>query len=93
MSARLVVLASGSGTNLQAIIDATASGRLDAAVVAVVANGAEFAPDLVMLAGWMRLPRKAFLKGFRRRVVNLHPALPGDLPRLHANKRAYCISA
>ncbi len=127
MSARLVVLASGSGTNLQAIIDATVTGQLDASVVAVVANVAdayalerasaagitavpllptpdesrreydlrlaatvaEFEPDFVVLAGWMRLLRMAFLDRFPQRVVNLHPALPGDLPGLHAIERAY----
>jgi formyltetrahydrofolate-dependent phosphoribosylglycinamide formyltransferase len=41
MSARLVVLISGSGTNLQAILDACASGRLDASVVSVLSNKAE----------------------------------------------------
>ncbi|MEM9467572.1 MAG: phosphoribosylglycinamide formyltransferase [Actinomycetota bacterium] len=38
MTARLVVLASGSGSNLQAILDACGDGRLDAAVVLVVVN-------------------------------------------------------
>lgn len=38
MTARLVVLASGSGSNLQAILDACADGRLDAEVVLVVVN-------------------------------------------------------
>lgn len=38
MTARLVVLASGSGSNLQAVLDACASGRLDATVVLVVVN-------------------------------------------------------
>ena len=38
MTARLVVLASGSGSNLQAILDACGDGRLDAEVVLVVAN-------------------------------------------------------
>lgn len=41
MTARLVVLASGSGTNLQAIIDACSSGRLNADVVHVIANRRE----------------------------------------------------
>lgn len=127
MSARLVVLASGGGTNLQAVIDAAAAGVIDAEVVAVVTNVkdahalerarrarisaislapidgesrldydlrlaetvAEFAPDWVVLAGWMRLLPKAFLDRFPQRVVNLHPALPGDLPGLHAIERAY----
>ena len=38
MTARLVVLATGSGSNLQAILDATTDGRLDAEVVLVVVN-------------------------------------------------------
>lgn len=38
MTARLVVLASGSGSNLQAVLDACASGRLDASVVLVAVN-------------------------------------------------------
>lgn len=38
MTGRLVVLASGSGTNLQALIDAIAAGRLDAEIVAVYVN-------------------------------------------------------
>ena len=38
---RLVVLASGAGTNLQAILDASASGQLPAEVVAVVSNRAD----------------------------------------------------
>jgi phosphoribosylglycinamide formyltransferase-1 len=127
MSARLVVLASGSGTNLQAIIDATGAGQLGATVVAVISDVAsayaierasaagipavvvvpaadetrrdydvrlaaavsEFQPDWVVLAGWMRLLRMDFLDRFPQRVVNLHPALPGDLPGLHAIERAY----
>ena len=38
MTGRLVVLASGSGSNLQALIDAVDDGRLDAAIVAVYVN-------------------------------------------------------
>lgn len=41
MTARLVVLASGNGSNLQAIIDACNSGDLDAAVVAVISDRAQ----------------------------------------------------
>lgn len=127
MTARLVVLASGGGSNLQAIIDACAQGRLEASVVAVVTNvpaagcvaraeradlpvvvlppakgevrraydarlAAAVAPhraDWVVLAGWMRLLTGAFLDGHPGRVVNLHPALPGELPGLHAIERAY----
>lgn len=127
MTARLVVLASGGGSNLQAILDACASGRLPAEVVAVVTNVpgagcldraaragvatvvlpvakgeprrgydarlveavAPFDTDWVVLAGWMRLLSSAFLDRHPGRVVNLHPALPGELPGLHAIERAY----
>jgi phosphoribosylglycinamide formyltransferase-1 len=124
---RLVVLVSGSGTNLQAVLDATAAGRLDAEVVAVVSNKsrvraleraaaagvpavhvgahpgearadydarladvvAGFDPDWVVLAGWMRILTMSFLGWFPNRVVNLHPALPGELPGVDAIGRAW----
>ena len=127
MTARLVVLASGGGSNLQAILDAGASGRLAARVTGVVTNVpgagcveraaragvpvvallaapgearrdydarlavavAPFDPDWVVLAGWMRLLTGAFLDRHPGRVVNLHPALPGELPGLHAIERAH----
>ena len=116
MGARLVVLASGRGSNLQAIIDACTRGAIDGRVVAVVSNVdgagaigraeragipavvlpatrgeprrdydtrlaagvAPYAPDWVVLAGWMRLLSSAFLDAHPGRVVNLHPALPGQ---------------
>lgn len=124
---RLVVLVSGSGTNLQAIIEACAADTLRAEVVAVVSNRpdvfalqradaagvpavhigvhpaearsdydarladvvAGFDPDLVVLAGWMRILTMSFLGWFPNRVVNLHPALPGDLPGTGAIERAW----
>jgi formyltetrahydrofolate-dependent phosphoribosylglycinamide formyltransferase len=124
---RLVVLVSGSGSNLQAIIDACADERLPAEVVAVVSNKSDvfalqradaagvpavhvgvhpgedrsdydarladvvagFDPDLVVLAGWMRILTMSFLGWFPNRVVNLHPALPGDLPGTRAIERAW----
>jgi formyltetrahydrofolate-dependent phosphoribosylglycinamide formyltransferase len=124
---RLVVLVSGSGSNLQAIIDACEAGRLDADVVAVVSNKpdvfalqradaagvpavhvgvhpgeersdydarladvvAGFDPDLVVLAGWMRILTMSFLGWFPQRVVNLHPALPGELPGTAAIERSW----
>lgn len=124
---RLVVLVSGSGSNLQAIIDACADERLAAEVVAVVSNKpdvfalqradaagvpavhvgvhpgeersdydarladvvAGFDPDLIVLAGWMRILTMSFLGWFPHRVVNLHPALPGELPGTGAIERAW----
>ncbi len=123
---RLVVLISGGGSNLQALLDAVANGRLPATVVAVVSNRpqafglerarraqipalafskaaaldrraydlaladlvADYAPDWVILAGWMRLLSNGFLERFPQRVINLHPALPGTFPGTHAIERA-----
>lgn len=124
MSMRLVVLVSGNGSNLQALLDATTAGELDIEVAAVISNepeayglerarraGAEaivvtrdgddrptydrrlasvvsrFNPDLVVLAGWMRILTTNFLDGFD--VINLHPALPGTFPGVDAIGRAF----
>jgi phosphoribosylglycinamide formyltransferase 1 len=45
-------------------------------------------PDWIVLAGWRRLLSMHFLQRFPGQVVNLHPALPGQLPGLHAIERA-----
>ena len=122
-----MVLASGGGTNLQALIDATADGTLEAELVAVVSDRsgagalqrarqagieaihlgigpdearpvydarlaeavAAHRPDVVVLAGWMRLLTMPFLGRFPGRVMNLHPALPGELPGTRAIERAW----
>lgn len=124
---RLVVLISGNGTNLQAILDACADGTLPAQVAAVFSNKPEayglerarragvpavafpkqegetrqeydrrlaeavaaYAPEYVILAGWMRILTMNFLARFPQRVLNLHPALPGAFPGTHAIERAY----
>ena len=124
---RIVVLASGSGSNLQAIIDACAAGQINGAVAHVVSDRrdagalrraatagiasthlarregetrAEYDArladvveaadaDLVVLAGWMRILTMGFLGRFAGRVVNLHPALPGELPGTDAIARAW----
>lgn len=48
-----------------------------------------YAPDLVVLAGWMHVFSPAFLERFPGRVLNLHPALPGCFPGVQAIQRAY----
>lgn len=48
-----------------------------------------FAPDLVLLLGWMRILTMNFLGWFPEMVVNLHPALPGELPGTNAIERAF----
>lgn len=46
-------------------------------------------PDYVVLAGWMHILSNAFLRHFPYRVVNLHPALPGQFPGAHAIEEAF----
>lgn len=48
-----------------------------------------FEPEVVVLAGWMRILTSAFLDRFPECVVNLHPALPGELPGTDAIGRAW----
>jgi len=116
--ARLVVLVSGAGTNLQALIDACADAAYGAKVVAVGADRdgveglaraeragiptfvrkvgeftsrehwdhtltdtvAAFEPDVVVLAGFMKLVGSDFLARFADKVVNTHPALCPSFP-------------
>jgi phosphoribosylglycinamide formyltransferase 1 len=115
---RIVVLVSGSGTNLQALLDAAADPAFGAEVVAVGADRdgilaleraeragvptfvrrlkdhalreewdaalteavAEHEPDLVVLAGFMKLVGPAFLDRFGGRTLNTHPALSPSFP-------------
>lgn len=126
-TARLVLLASGNGSNVQAVIDACARGDISARVVAVISDRADaralqradhsgipdvhvgkrsdesrgdydarladvvsgFAPDHVVLLGWMRILTMSFLGWFPGMVINLHPALPGELPGTDAIERAF----
>ncbi len=46
-------------------------------------------PALIVLAGWMRVLTNTFLSRFPHKVINLHPALPGMFPGLHAIERAF----
>jgi phosphoribosylglycinamide formyltransferase 1 len=117
----VVVLVSGGGTNLQALIDATADPAYGVRIAAVgadrddieglararragvptfVCRVADFAtredwdaalatqvaayrPQLVVLAGFMRLTGDAFLAQFGGRTVNTHPALSPSFPGVH----------
>jgi phosphoribosylglycinamide formyltransferase 1 len=136
---RVAVLASGGGTNLQALLDAAAAGRIDARIAVVLSNvpgaGAlerarlagvatellpskgvadraaydaalverlsAHRPDLVCLAGYMRLLGPSFLRAFGPtaatrgcpRVMNIHPGLLPSFPGLHAQRQALAYGA
>lgn len=121
----IVVLISGSGSNLQALIDAVATGGLPVSIRAVVGNRAHaygleraaaagipahivdhhdhgdprafglalrdridpYAPDLVVLAGFMRVLDPDFVAHYRHRLINLHPSLLPRYPGLHTHAR------
>lgn len=123
---RIVVLISGSGSNLQAIIDGCNDGRINGNVVAVISNrpdvkglerarnhGIEaitldhrnfdsretfdaalaqhidsFEPELVILAGFMRILTPTFTGRYLGRMLNIHPSLLPKYPGLHTHKRA-----
>jgi phosphoribosylglycinamide formyltransferase-1 len=48
-----------------------------------------FEPDIVVLAGFMRVLTDSFLGSFPDKVINLHPALPSAFPGLNAIERAW----
>ncbi len=115
------MLVSGSGTNLQALLDACEDPAYGARVVAVGADRydveglaraeragiptfvkqvsqhdsreawdlaltravAGFEPDLVVLAGFMKLVGPDFLTRFEHQVINTHPALSPSFPGMH----------
>ena len=123
---RLVVLISGSGSNLQAFIDASQDGSLNADIVGVISNKAgvlglqraqdagipsevldhrafpsresfdaelgervsSYQPDLVILAGFMRILTPKFVNRFAGHIMNIHPSLLPKYPGLHTHQRA-----
>ena len=123
---RIVILISGRGSNMEAIVDACAAERWPAAVAAVIANrpdarGLQFAasrgiaaevvdhkqyetreafdaelarvidryaPDVVVLAGFMRILTARFVEHYAGRMVNIHPSLLPAFPGLHTHRRA-----
>jgi phosphoribosylglycinamide formyltransferase 1 len=123
---RIAVLASGRGSNLQALIDAIDAGRLHAEIVAVLSNRNDaqalrraeargiaslaldpagypdragfdhalfervgaFAPDLVVLAGFMRVLDAAVVRAWEGRMINIHPSLLPKYPGLRTHRRA-----
>lgn len=122
----IVALISGSGTNLQAIIDATVEGRVTGHIRAVISNESKafglkraqaagiateildhrdfaerelfdmelrrriltYEPELVVLAGFMRILTRAMLTSFEGRLFNIHPSLLPRFKGLHTHRRA-----
>lgn len=122
----IVVLISGNGSNLQAIIDACKTNKIKGTVRAVFSNKADafglerarqagiathtliasafdsreaydreliheidmYAPDVVVLAGFMRILSPAFVSHYAGRLLNIHPSLLPKYPGLHTHRQA-----
>lgn len=125
-AAGVVVLISGNGSNLQALIDAVQAGRLPAEIRGVISDRADafglerarragihaesvlpaqfahreeheralaaaidrHAPDLVVLAGFMRVLSASFVRHYRGRMLNIHPSLLPKYRGLRTHRRA-----
>ncbi|PMR79335.1 phosphoribosylglycinamide formyltransferase [Halomonas urumqiensis] len=123
---RVVVLISGSGSNLQALIDAQTHDELGGEIVAVISNEPDayglvrareagidavvlphreyenrdaydgalikvierHEPDLIVLAGFMRIFTPRFVQRFLGRMLNIHPSLLPAYQGLHTHERA-----
>lgn len=123
---RVVVLISGNGSNLQALIDAQRHDELGGEIVAVISNRGDayglvrakeagidavvlphqeyddreaydralikvidrHAPDLIVLAGFMRILTPMFVHRYAGRVLNIHPSLLPAYQGLHTHQRA-----
>jgi len=126
MSSRILVLISGSGSNLQAIIDASLAEQYPGEVVGVISNKADayglvraseagianlalshkdfddrasydkaliveidkFSPDIIVLAGFMRILTPAFVQHYQGKLLNIHPSLLPKYQGLNTHQRA-----
>lgn len=70
------------------VIDHGAFATRDEFEAAVLRALADYHVDLLCLAGFMRLLSPGFLRSFRGRVMNIHPALLPSFPGLHGARQA-----
>ena len=113
---RLVTLISGTGSNLQAILDAIAAGSINAHPACVISSRAdaaglekaradgvattvaedddalddaldELAPDVIALAGFMRILKGELVHRFSGRILNIHPSLLPEYKGLRTHHR------
>jgi len=123
---RIVILISGHGSNMAAILQAASAEQWPAQVVAVISNQANaaglatasaagiaarvvehvaypdraqfdqalsavidaYAPDLVVLAGFLRILTPEFVEHYHGRLLNIHPSLLPSFPGLDTHRRA-----
>ena len=122
---KIVVLISGSGSNLEAIIESCAAKKINGRVIQVISNNpdaygltraSEFnipstiidhkkfssridfensleefldtlSPDLIVLAGFMRILGTKITSKFSNKMINLHPSLLPMYPGLHTHEK------
>ncbi|WP_108649947.1 phosphoribosylglycinamide formyltransferase [Dongshaea marina] len=126
MNKKILVLISGNGSNLQALIDSCEQGRINGSIAAVISNREDaygltrakqhqipavalphtqyenreqydqalieaidrYQPDLVVLAGFMRILSAEFVHHYQGRLLNIHPSLLPAYPGLNSIQRA-----
>jgi len=123
---RFVILISGRGSNMQAILKVAAAERWPEQIAAVISNQPtaagldvaraagipalavnhrdypdreqfdaalaelidQYSPDLIVLAGFMRILTSGFVNRYFGRLINIHPSLLPSFPGLHTHQQA-----
>lgn len=126
MNKRILIFASGRGSNAEALHEAAVDGTIKGMIVGVICDhhdaqvlqraerwkvpatviemktcrdkadynekileaAKSYAPDLICLAGYMRICGENLIKAFENRIINIHPALLPSFRGLHAQRQA-----